>query len=371
MDIQLNAQDPAPIYLQIAQSIRQQIAEGGLAPGQALPTVRDLARDLAVNQNTVGRAYAMLRDGGLVEGRGSLGTRVAAGLRVNELQATRDAELRLLAARFISDALGRGFTLPQAEASFVGQRVRWQEQQGGNPNRPLAATDPILGLGSNDLCLELLIAQFRQVNPGRPIAFASVGSLAGLLALAAGEVHFAAAHLYDPAADDYNAPQLRELAPRHAFDLVTLAHRTQGLLMRRGNPKGIQSIRDLARPGVRLVNRQRGSGTRLLLDQLLQREGLAGADITGYDREEQTHTGVAAAIAAGAADAGLGIQAAAHSFGLDFVPLVRERYELALLAGDPAIPLFLETMARPHFRLAAQALGGYDLAECGQMRLIS
>ncbi|MDO9066309.1 MAG: GntR family transcriptional regulator, partial [Chloroflexota bacterium] len=108
MDIHLNAQDPAPIYLQIAQSIRQQIAGGGLAPSQALPTVRDLARQLAVNQNTVGHAYGLLRDEGLLEGHGSLGTRVAAGLRANELQAARDAELRLLAARFISDALGRG-----------------------------------------------------------------------------------------------------------------------------------------------------------------------------------------------------------------------------------------------------------------------
>lgn len=371
MDIHLNAQDPAPIYLQIAQSIRQQIAGGGLAPGQALPTVRDLARQLAVNQNTVGRAYALLRDEGLLEGRASLGTRVAAGLRANELQAARDGELRLLAARFISDALGRGFTLPEAEASFVGQRARWQELQGGGLSRPRAATDPILGLGSNDLCLELLIAQFQQIHPGRPITFASVGSLAGLLALASGEVHFAAAHLYDPAAGDYNAPFLKTLTPPRSFALVTLAHRTQGLLVARGNPRGIRAIQDLARPGIRTVNRQRGSGTRVLLDQMLQQAHIPTSAVAGYDREEKTHAGVASAVAGGAADAGLGIQAAARSFGLDFVPLARERYELALLAEDPAIPLFLETMARPQFCQAAQALGGYDLTECGAVRWVS
>jgi molybdate-binding protein/DNA-binding transcriptional regulator YhcF (GntR family) len=370
MNILLNAQDATPIYLQIAQAIRQQIAVGSLAPGQALPTVRDLARQLTVNQNTVGRAYGVLHDEGLLEGRGSLGTRVAAGLRANELQAARDAELRLLATRFISDALGRGFSLPEAEASFVGQRARWQEQQGGGSSRPRAVNDPILGLGSNDLCLELLIAQFQQLHAGRHIAFASVGSLAGLLALASGEVHFAAAHLYDPVADDYNAPFLATITPPRTFTLVTLAHRTQGLLVAIGNPMDIHAIQDLARPGVRVVNRQRGSGTRVLLDQMLQQAQMPASAIQGYGREEKTHAAVAAAVAGGAADVGLGIQAAARSFGLDFLPLVRERYELALLADDPAIPLFLETMVRPQFRQAAQALGGYDLTQCGQVRVV-
>jgi DNA-binding transcriptional regulator YhcF (GntR family) len=297
MNIVLNAQDPAPIYLRIVRVVRQQIATGQLAPGAPLPTVRDLARQLSVNQNTVARSYALLHDEGLLEGRGSLGTRVAAGLRANELQAARDAELRFLATRFISDALGRGFTLPEAEASFVGQRARWQEQQGGGANRPRAANDPILGLGSNDLCLELLIAQFQQMHPGRQIAFASVGSLAGLLALASGEVHFAAAHLYDPAADDYNAPFLAAISPPRTFALVTLAHRTQGLLVASGNPMGIDIIQDLARPGVRAVNRQRGSGTRALMDQMLRQARIPTSALLGYDREEKTHAGVAAAVA--------------------------------------------------------------------------
>jgi molybdate-binding protein/DNA-binding transcriptional regulator YhcF (GntR family) len=370
MNVVLNPKDPTPIYLQIAQAIRQDIAGGGLTPGQALPTVRDLARQLAVNQNTVARAYGLLHDESLLEGRGSLGTRVAVGLRANELQAARDAELRLLAARFISDALGRGFTLPEAEASFVGQRARWQEKQDGGPARPRATNDPILGLGSNDLCLELLIVQFQQLYPKRSIAFASVGSLAGLLALASGEVHFAAAHLYDPVADDYNAPFLATITPSRSFALVTLAHRTQGLLVAVGNPLDIHTIQDLALPGIRIVNRQRGSGTRVLLDQILRQANIPASVVAGYEREEKTHAGVASAVAGGSADAGLGIQAAARSFGLDFVPLVRERYELALLADDPAIPLFLQTMAQPQFRLAAQALGGYDLAECGRVRLV-
>ena len=335
-----------------------------------MPTVRDLARQLAVNQNTVARAYGLLHEEGLLEGRGSLGTRVAASLRPSELQAARDAELRLLATRFIGDALGRGFSLPEAEAAFVGQQARWQEQSGGGPNRARALQDPILGLGSNDLCLELLIEQFEQLHPSRSIAFASVGSLAGLLALASGEAHFAAAHLYDPVAEDYNAPFLATVTSSRGFALITLAHRTQGLLVAGGNPAGIQAIQDLARPGIRMVNRQRGSGTRVLLDQMLRQAGISAPAVAGYEREEKTHAGVASAVAGGTADVGLGILAAARSFGLDFVPLARERYELALLADDPAIPLFLETMARPQFRLAAQALGGYNLTQCGQVRMV-
>ena len=157
-----------------------------------------------------------------------------------------------------------------------------------------APAQRILGLGSNDLCLELLITHFQQHQPGHGISFASVGSLAGLLALARGEVHFAAAHLYDPDADDYNAPMLRELAPGRAFDLITLVPPHPGSSVPRGNPRKLYAIKDLAGPGIRLINRQRGAGTRLLLDQMLQRAGLDGSTLAGYDREAPTHTGVAA-----------------------------------------------------------------------------
>ena len=164
---------------------------------------------------------------------------------------------------------------------------------------------------------------------------------------------------------------LRELAPGRAFDLITLSHRTQGLLVPGGNPRKLYAIRDLARPGIRLINRQRGAGTRLLLDQLLQQAGLDGSALAGYDREAPTHTAVAAAVASGSADAGLGIQAAGAAFDLDFVPLARERYELALAAGDDLTPLLVDTITRPDFRQAALALGGYDLTESGATRRIS
>lgn len=370
MDIRFDAQDPTPIYLQIVRAVRQQMASGQLRPGDPLPTVRDLARQLDLNQNTVFRAYAVLRDEGLVEARASLGTRVAPSARAEAVQAAREAELRLLASRFISQAVSHGFSLPEVEAAFQGQRSRWQEQ-GTAAGRLSVMPTSLLGLGSDDLCLELLIAQFQQLHPEQPISFVPVGSLAGLLALVRGEVHFAGAHLYDPDADDYNVPFLRELAPCREYALVTLAHRTQGLLVAKGNPKGVFSVRDLTRPGIRMVNRQRGSGTRALLDQLLHREDLEATAISGYDREERTHLGVAAAVAGGAADVGPGIQAVARSFDLDFVPLSLERYELVLQARDPALALFQQAIARPEFRQAAEALGGYDVTESGAVRYVA
>jgi molybdate-binding protein/DNA-binding transcriptional regulator YhcF (GntR family) len=366
MEIHLNASDAAPLYLQVATGIRLKVAAGQLAPGALLPTVRELASQLGVNQNTVLRAYGLLRDEGLLEGRGSLGTRVAQSANAGAVTAARETDLRLLASRYVSEAVSRGYSLDEAEAALLRQRQRWEQQQ--SPRAAPGNVDMLLGLGSDDLCLELLLAHFRDMHPGVGVRFASVGSLAGLLALTRGEVHFAAAHLYDAAADDYNAPALRELAAGRVFSLMTLSQRTQGFMVPRGNPRGILNAADLARPGVRLVNRQRGSGTRLLLDQLLTRAGLGPESVQGYQREEATHSAVAAAVARGGADVGLGIQAAAITFGLDFVPVAQERYELALAYGDPALDLLRQVVDSAGFRTAASALGGYDLAEAGNVR---
>lgn len=366
MDIHLNPADAAPLYLQVATGIRLQVASGRAAPGALLPTVRELASQLGVNQNTVLRAYGLLRDEGLLEGRGSLGTRVARSANAGAVQAARETDLRLLASGYMSEAVSRGFSPAEAEAAFLRQRQRWEQQRAPAPSA--GKTETLLGLGSDDLCLDLLLAHFREQHPAVTVRFASVGSLAGLLALTRGEVHFAAAHLYNAAADDYNAPALRDLAPGRAFSLMTLAQRTQGLMVARGNPHGILVAADLVRLGVRLVNRQRGSGTRLLLDQMLTRAGIRPESVPGYQREEATHSAVAAAVAGGAADVGLGIQAAAITFGLDFVPLARERYELALPHGDPALDLMRQVAESAGFRGAASALGGYDLSESGRVR---
>ena len=368
LSIQFDPQQTTPVYAQIAQTIRDRIARGELLAGALLPTVRELAQQLKVNQNTVNHAYSLLRREGLLVARSRQGTRVA-DIGVGEhLRDARDAELRLLAARYIGEAIGRGFALAEVEAAFMGQRARWQEQR-----TPLAHAAPrtgaaILGLGSHDLCLEVLLAQFQQQYETPRLSFAPIGSLAGLMALARGEAHFATAHLFDPPSADYNLPFVRRLLSGKPCALLTLAQRAQGLLVAKGNPKKIRALRDLTRRGVRFINRQRGSGTRVLCDEMLRQARLAHKTIQGYAREAQTHLAVAAAIAARQADVGLGIQAAARVYELDFVPLAHERFELVLPRNDALIPLLQATMARPEFKQAVVALGGYDLSECGKVR---
>ena len=151
--------------------------------------------------------------------------------------------------------------------------------------------------------------------------------------------------------------------------IVRLVHREQGLIVAPGNPLGLDGIGDLARPGLRYVNRQRGAGTRVLLDYELQRAGIDAGALGGYSREEPTHLAVAAAIAAGRADCGLGVQAAARAFGLDFVPVAREPYDLVLeratAESDRLAPLWA-LMETAEFRSAVEALGGYDAGEMGR-----
>ncbi len=367
MRIPIDSDSPVPIYEQIAGAIRAQIAGGGLPAGAPLPPVRALAHDAGVNVNTVSRAYRLLRAEGLLEGRSRLGTRVASHASRGRWQEQRAAQLRLLVAGLISDGVARGYSLADLESAFTEQRLRWQTGHSSARGAP-GAHGAYVGLGSHDVCLDVLLAQLRHTYPEATVQFGVAGSLAGLLALSRGEVHFAAAHLHDAATDDYNLPQVRQLIPGISCALVTLAHRTQGLMVAPGNPKHITGLRDLARRRVRFVNRQRGSGTRGHLDELLRRLKLSTRQIKGYAQEEPTHIAVAAAIAGGHADAGLGIEAAARSFGLDFVPLFKERFDLVMPRDSQLIACFCDQLAQDAFRQTVNALGGYDLAETGHVR---
>lgn len=235
--------------------------------------------------------------------------------------------------------------------------------------RPRSAIEgTVLIVGSHDVALDVLADFLRREYPSAALASAHVGSLGGLLALHRGEAHMAGIHLLDETTGEYNVPYVRLHLPGRAVTLVTLAHREQGLLVPPGNPKRIQTVADLARPGVRFINRQRGAGTRLLLDYELRRAGISPGQIGGYDREVYTHMAVAVTVATGAADVGLGILAAARAMGLDFVPVAHERFDLAIpdehLAA-PGVQQVLAVLERDDFRRAVAALGGYDLSRTG------
>ncbi len=200
----------------------------------------------------------------------------------------------------------------------------------------------ILSIGSHDLTLDLM-AQFLSEHDRRLVS-ANVGSQGGLVALRRGEAHFAGSHLLDPQTGEYNISYIRQYMPNIPVKLIALVGREQGLIVKKGNPMGIKSLRDLTNPDVRFVNRQRGAGTRVLLDYHLSLMTIPQSSIVGYSQEEYTHLSVAAAVASGRADCGLGIAAAAQALDLDFVPLFQERYDLVIpkeyAEGDLLAPLF-------------------------------
>jgi putative molybdopterin biosynthesis protein len=201
-----------------------------------------------------------------------------------------------------------------------------------------------------------------------------VGSLGGLMALAQGEAEIAGTHLWDEATGTYNLPFVRRLLPGRRVALLTLAHRSLGLVTPPGNPQQLQDLADLARPDVRLVNRQSGSGTRVWLDAQLKDLAIPPESVLGYEREELTHLAVARAVDEGEATVGLAIHAAASAYGLDFVPLTQERYDLVLPESvwhSPAAQALTAAVRSLRFKEAVTALGGYDVSETGQVVWIS
>jgi putative molybdopterin biosynthesis protein len=197
-----------------------------------------------------------------------------------------------------------------------------------------------------------------------------IGSLGGLIALRRGEAHLAGSHLLDEATNEYNVSFIHRYLPDIPVVLVNLVSRIQGMMVPPGNPLSIHALEDLVRPEVSFVNRQRGSGTRVLLDYKLKELGIPPEQVTGYEREEYSHLAVAAAVKSGSTSTGLGILSAATALGLEFVPLLDERYDLVIprvhYESDLLQPL-LALLQNQDFRQEVDALGGYRTAEMGRV----
>ena len=224
----------------------------------------------------------------------------------------------------------------------------------------------IFVIGSHDLTLDV-VAQYL-ANHDRRLASVHVGSQGGLVALQRGEAHLAGSHLLDPKTGEYNLSYIRQYCPDIPVTVIGWVGRKQGLCVRKGNPKQIFSLQDLTRPDVTFVNRQRGAGTRVLLDYHLAQIGISAASVQGYQQEEYTHLAVAAAVSSGRAECGLGVSAAAAALDLDFIPLFDERYELViprLFLDSPLLAPLFELTHSDAFRQAILALPGYDVSYMG------
>jgi putative molybdopterin biosynthesis protein len=217
--------------------------------------------------------------------------------------------------------------------------------------------------GSHDIALEDIA---EKLEKHVMMLSLPVGSLDGLVNLRQGLCQVSGSHLLDESGE-YNTPFVRHLFPDRDVEIVTLAYRTQGLILAQGNPRGIKKISDIAQPQVRFVNRNAGSGTRLWLDQELKRLNIPQANIRGYEKVVSTHSEAAMMVKSGKADVSLGLQAAAYQQGLDFVPLFEERYDLVLPSENEKILLpLLDYLQTVDFRSTLKTLTGYNPSHSGE-----
>lgn len=366
------------LYLEIAESIRRHIVSGDLFPNDRLPAIREMARRWGCTPGTVSRAYAQLAREGLVVGRRGGGTRVAPAALDLERSSWQWATLVNRAEQYLLAAINDGNTPAQAESALSVAVSRWRDLQRAEPpasrSENADAASALRFAGSHDLAVEILARLVFEEMPHIRLSVEYVGSLGGLIALARNEAEIAGAHLWDNASDTYNLPFVQRLLPGRQTALLTVAHRSLGLIVPPGNPQGLLGLADLARAGVSLVNRQPGSGTRVWLDAQLKALGIPAESVAGYEWEELTHLAVARAVDQGEATVGLGIHAAASAYGLGFVPLTRERYDLVLpkaLWSSPAAQALVAGVRSSRFKESVVALGGYDTSETGRETWVS
>jgi len=373
--------DKSPLYQQIGEAVRQQVLEGTLKPGDLLPPVREMAGRWGCTPGTVQQAYRELARQGLVISRPGQGTRIGATLppAPPNRSPLRRAALVHQAEAFLLEVLAAGYTPVEADAAFRAALDRWRALAAENTAAAAAAGEAadqtiLRFAGSHDPAVSLLAARFPQRCTGCTLEVAFPGSLGGLIALAEGKADLAGCHLWDAESDTYNVPFVRRLLPGRRVALVTLAHRRLGFIVPPGNPAGLTAVSDLARPGLRFINRQRGAGTRVWLDAQLARLGINPARIEGYEDRVATHEEVARAVAEGRADAGLGVETAALSYGLGFVGLTTERYDLAIPAEvweSAPVQQLAAWLATDEARAAIAALGGYETGATGRVEWVA
>jgi putative molybdopterin biosynthesis protein len=321
-----------------------------------------------------------LMQGGSREGRRTVVAtptrKIASKLGMEEMVRVR---LGKVGGNFVATPLPRGAgtvtSITQADGILrVGadlEGLRPDQEVQVELLRPLADIERhIVVVGSHDLCLNLIDDLLHKQQKGFNLSSSHVGSLAGIMAIKQGRCHIAGSHLLDPTDGSYNTSYIKKHLAGVPVRLVHLVERQQGFMLKPGNPLGIAGFEDLTREDVTFINRQGGSGTRVLLDHELEKRGIPAAGIMGYQSEEFTHMAVAVAVVSGAADVGLGVLSAARALGLDFLPVVSERYELIIpevYFATAAVQSVLEVIRSEDFARRVAELGGYSTAETGRV----
>jgi len=377
--IQLDFHSSKPIYKQIDEQLRHIIISEQLKVGEHLPSVRRLASILKVNPNTVARAYLELERKRIVSSRRGGGTIVASGIDDPAIRAFRHKHLSDVVNEDIVNVLSQGYSPEELEAAFYLHLERWREEKRISSEVPEAgpthagAKKVIRFVGSHDIALNILLVLLKHRGKDTEIEVTHAGSLGGLIALQEERADLAGTHLLDEETSEYNFPFVKRILPGREIVVVNLAYRIQGLMFAAGNPLRINGLTDLTRDDVTFINRQKGSGTRVLLDLQLKQQGILPSGIKGYDVELDTHLAVGSAIVQGKANTGLGIEAAAQSCGLDFLPLFRERYDL-VIPGPTYRNGMLDTMVdiikSDEFKKIVDEVGGYDTSQSGTITYV-
>ncbi len=309
--------------------------------------------------------------------RATLSRAVVSGLKYREFVRVR---MGCVGGRIIASPLNRGAGVVSSFMKADGILEIPQGTEGIEAGsevevkllRPMdEMQNSLVVIGSHDPLLDELANFLHTDNSALYMSSSHVGSMGGIMAIRRGEAHAAGCHLLDERDGSYNSSYIKKYFPNGGVRLVECVGRTQGIMVAAGNPLGIRNFDDLFRGGISYVNRQKGSGTRVLFDYLCRENGLDGKSVYGYEREELTHTAVAAQIASGSADAGLGIYSAAQMYGLDFIPVCTEQYDLLIPdhAWDtPTVQELLRILQSEKFKARLTEMGGYTIDKPGTVR---
>jgi len=376
--IKIDFHSLTPIYQQIIEQIQQLIITEQIKGGEHLPSVRHLGFQLNVSPNTVARSYLELEREQIVMTKRGGGTIVSPSKDAQVLRGIRQKHLYANVDKDIIRMLSQGYEPEELEAAFYTSLERWREEKSlaginlGAPIPEMHTENMLRIIGSHDIALNILAAMLKQRAKATKIELTHIGSLQGLIALGERKADIAGIHLLDEETGEYNLPFIKRILPGQKVAVLNLVFRQQGLMYFSGNPKNIKDIASLCNTDVRFINRQKGSGTRILLDMQLKTLGISDQSISGYDVEVDNHLAVGLAIAQGKADTGLGIEAAARSCGLDFLPLFKERYDLVIpmdVYQNPSIIPLLRIVASDEFKRIVHEVDGYDTSQTGTITL--
>ncbi len=363
-----NMDDEKFQYIQIAASLRRDIFNGLYKTGDSLPSLRSVSDAWHCTIGTAQRAFQKLAEEGLVTSHIGKSTRVTGMVPVKQADTLRQASLINQSEKFLIELLTSGYTPVEVEDAFRVAMERWRKV---SHSQNISTQQTILFAGSHDPVVAWIATHFNEVSVRYNLNISFSGSLAGLMTLADGKVDIAGSHLWDRETETYNIPMLKTLFPGEKMALITMANRRLGWLIKRGNPKGFCSVQDLARADIRFVNRHAGSGTRVYLDALLSKHAIDPAAINGFENQKTNHAEIALEVSEGKADVGLGLEAAARAYDLDFVFENLECYDFIVKEKSyESLPVqeLISWLKTDRFQQILSSMGGYDGKNSGEVR---